>query len=687
MSALSSLLAAVVAHGPMLLLGTTVVLAGGCLAMLLHRDPAQRRRLGITTACGCLGYLALALVPLPRVFGTAPDAEPTAATEPPAAAVPLDPDVRAQALLGALDRVLGAPAPATAVAPAGTSAAPLPQPAAPRSEPLPWPTALAIVWCLGACLVLLRAAWGLVCLRILLRRSRAAPGTLRNATALPRHVAVRIARTSVRPFCTGWLRPVVVLGPELLEPRRAAQALAVVRHEAAHLRARDPLVQLLLAALAVPLFCHPLFWWLCRQVRFCSELLADDAAAAASRTAYARELIDLAGRDQPTLAAAGAIAVFHRPSDFYRRIQMLLQREGPLSTSTSRARRATHALATLSLVAAAAGLFGVPASAQEPRGRELRKENEALRAELDELRAQIARLRDELQGTVGNPPPVGAPGLGTPGLVPNGAPGLGAPGLAPNGATGLGAPGLAPSGGVAGPGVSDYRVPGQQPALPTPAELRDTYARIERQAALERDQDALSRFIYGPGTAPQQPGVGAPPSSYPSQLPGAGAPGPGGARAGTGPTGEVPLLADMPVLDRMFVAGPDGLPNQAVNVLPPERTATVATTEAIADLVSRCLDLQADLEIAEVTAADATQLAEQGLASMTEVKKAAVTLRTLQKKLGIVKKLIAGEMEATHSEMQWLERKRAEADKTDRLRLDMQMHRARMRLEALEAVK
>ena len=47
MSPLSELLAALVAHGPMLLLGTTVVLAGGCLLMLLHRGLSSPGVLGV----------------------------------------------------------------------------------------------------------------------------------------------------------------------------------------------------------------------------------------------------------------------------------------------------------------------------------------------------------------------------------------------------------------------------------------------------------------------------------------------------------------------------------------------------------------------------------------------------------------------------------------------------------------
>src|SRR5262249_37394236 len=150
---------------------------------------------------------------------------------------------------------------------------------------------------------------------------------------------------------TGVVAPVIVLPRELADRQRLPQALAVLGHEAAHLRARDTAVQLLFALLAVPMFCHPLFWWLRARVRFCAEVLADAAAAGGGVHAYVRELLDLA-EHAPPLLPQGGIAIFHRPSDFYRRIQMLLQREGPLSPSPSRARTLAQLAFTCALVAA-----------------------------------------------------------------------------------------------------------------------------------------------------------------------------------------------------------------------------------------------------------------------------------------------------------------------------------------------
>jgi hypothetical protein len=108
---------------------------------------------------------------------------------------------------------------------------------------------------------------------------------------------------------------------------------------------------------------------------------------------------------------------------------------------------------------------------------------------------------------------------------------------------------------------------------------------------------------------------------------------------------------------------------------------------ATGDLATRYLDLQAEIEIAEVVAADSKQNAEAGLVSSLDAKKAAVNLRTLQKKFAIVCRLLDGEIAATAAEVVWLSHKIEAAEAVDRDPLAIQRDRARTRLEAMRAVK
>ncbi len=614
------------AHGPTLALGATLVLAAGTLAMRLHRAPVQRRRLGLLTAFATAAYLLLAAVPLPRVF---PDAPAVIADR--ASFAPLPAAARAHAIEQALMQ-LDASAPAER---APATLVPAVPGAAPSPTAWPWQRVLVVAYVGGAVLFLLRMFAGAIRLRLLL--ASCADVALPHLS-LPKRTRLLASPRDVRPFCAGALRPVIVVPRALLAPERRAEALAVIRHEAAHVRNGDAFAQTVLALLAIPLFWHPLLWWLARDVRFHGELLADDAAAGAARTAYARALLDLAEHAQPGLRVAGTVAVFHRPSEFFRRIQMLLQREGSLTTSISFCRTASHSLAALALVAASAGLFGVRANAQEPRPSreaELRNTIETLRADLAALREQLTLLKKER----GNPALLDVT-YGE--LMPDGR-------FQP-----LPQPTL-----VEGTSVELYDVQGHYRGLPPGAAPTPAPS---PQAGEVRIGDES----YGYESR-RAPGARTPPPALPpGPGPGGGAPNAFGPRVGGG---EPPAATPYP--DPLLA--PHGGDNHAA--------------AATADLASRYLDLHAELELAETAAEESKRLVAAGLAPQHEGKRAAVNLRTLQRKLALVDKLLNGEIAATEAEVAWLAAEHDRVAPHERGRVQAQLQRATMRLEAMRSVR
>jgi beta-lactamase regulating signal transducer with metallopeptidase domain len=78
----------------------------------------------------------------------------------------------------------------------------------------------------------------------------------------------------------------------------SAKRTAVLAHELAHARHRDPLIALVVAINKCLFWFHPLAWWLERRLPILAEHAADDAALAASfdTQAYARLLLDTAAR-------------------------------------------------------------------------------------------------------------------------------------------------------------------------------------------------------------------------------------------------------------------------------------------------------------------------------------------------------------------------------------------------------
>jgi Zn-dependent protease with chaperone function len=79
-------------------------------------------------------------------------------------------------------------------------------------------------------------------------------------------------------FCVGWLRPTIFVSTTAVAELSAAELEAVLRHESWHLRRRDPLMLLILNALATGLFLMPTARDLARHYALTTELRADAAA-------------------------------------------------------------------------------------------------------------------------------------------------------------------------------------------------------------------------------------------------------------------------------------------------------------------------------------------------------------------------------------------------------------------------
>jgi beta-lactamase regulating signal transducer with metallopeptidase domain len=602
MNELVTILSALVEHGPALLSGVSAVLLAGVLAMLLHRAPLQRRWLGLVTALGAGLYLVVGLWPLPRLaLRTADSEQQTLGADAIAGLTAEQRLSRLQAALASLDegsQPASSQLAATNSVSLGTEAGAIAAPAA--ASRWSWPLLLAAVYAFGAAIMLVRLLAGRLRLARLLTGCKPVPSVHWRGIQWPRGTRVLSSPRAVRPFCCGVLRPVVVVPRTLLAESDAVALQAVLRHEAAHLVAGDVRALALLSWLSVPLFCHPLFWWLCREVRFCSELLADEAAAAADgRQQYARALIELAERDDPTVAAVGTIAVFRRPSEFYRRIQMLLQRQGSLSMSASRLRRAALSATMLCLVGAAASVFGVPAAAQDPVP-PVQQQNAELRQAIETialLRAELAALRSK-----GEVPQFHSHDFGVDALQQFGADAAAPPAARP-----------------------DQQLPGQQ---------------------APRGQEPV----------PATPGSGA------------------------------PAQAKSPLLHDAF-----GAQGEAAGALPPRAATSMGdsatSASALADLASRYLDLQAELEVQRDSTARLKTLAEAGQVQVTESKAAATRLRALERKVAIVARLVDGEIAATDAELRWLITRRAAASPAEVMPIEQQMDRARTRLEVLSSLR
>jgi beta-lactamase regulating signal transducer with metallopeptidase domain len=409
----------------------TLLLAAGCACCAWVKSAVHRQRIGELTVAGVLGWILLAALPLPRYWPAANTTknEPSyAATvgsaqtgsyaihsafpvalsadgsvsptlnEPiPRARPPAEADVCtfASANVGASGdprishaRSTGNAAEGEATASSATEpdrqdaatavsaivGQTMDRPAEPKAE-FGW-VALAAELYLGAAAI--GAGW-LIAGHILLIRERWTAESpppwlyriLQSATAhwpgpLPR---LLVSRRCSRPLACGMWRPMIVLPERLCGVENREQLKAILLHELAHIRRGDARGNLLFEAAFPLLLVHPLYWWLRSQTRLAAELVADDwAARRAGKEIYIMELVRLARSSVPGRAPVmAATSVFISPSQFYRRMQMLLTRENPLATRTSRLWKFGSLVGLALCVALATALGGTgPAIAQQP---------------------------------------------------------------------------------------------------------------------------------------------------------------------------------------------------------------------------------------------------------------------------------------------------------------------------------
>ncbi|MDQ2768534.1 MAG: M56 family metallopeptidase [Gemmatimonadota bacterium] len=152
-------------------------------------------------------------------------------------------------------------------------------------------------------------------------------------------------------FTAGWIRPRVYVDRALGRLLAPDELVAVLAHEAAHVRHRDPLVQSLLRGLALVLWWIPALRRLADDVADEAEVRADDAAAKQHPLVLASAILSLANwRAYSNRTGMPATAVAFQNVDLLdRRIRRLAGEEARVGTHLTR-RSLAYAGAALVLV-------------------------------------------------------------------------------------------------------------------------------------------------------------------------------------------------------------------------------------------------------------------------------------------------------------------------------------------------
>ena len=152
---------------------------------------------------------------------------------------------------------------------------------------VPW---FAVVWVTGVVILSLRMTGGWWLILAQTRRHllpvpdewQARFAMVCRAMQVTRPVQLLVSTRVDAPVLLGWWRPAVLIPASALTGLAPYDLELLLRHELAHVRRYDFLVNLLQSAAEVLLFHHPAAWWVSRQIREEREHCCDDLVVATS---------------------------------------------------------------------------------------------------------------------------------------------------------------------------------------------------------------------------------------------------------------------------------------------------------------------------------------------------------------------------------------------------------------------
>jgi TonB family protein len=288
---------------------SVILVAGFALAALCRARAAALRHWVLAAAMVCAA-LAPALAAIAPSWHVA-----LGATRPAAAPSPAAP-------------LVAASSPQTAVAVTTDLTVPAPLPAAHFSTA----SLLTSIWLAGAVVSLFVLVVGLARLMWIGSRARTVTDTTWNEMLRTVMREYRLTRSITlletdRPLLVTW----GAIAPKVLIPRAARSWSAdrirvVLRHELAHIRRADWVVQMFAEIVRAVYWFNPLLWIACRRVRDESEHACDDAVLGlgVEGSDYAAHLLDLARSMTIRRRAWVPAQAIVRPSSLERRISAML---------------------------------------------------------------------------------------------------------------------------------------------------------------------------------------------------------------------------------------------------------------------------------------------------------------------------------------------------------------------------
>jgi beta-lactamase regulating signal transducer with metallopeptidase domain len=192
---------------------------------------------------------------------------------------------------------------------------------------------LVMLWLLGATFLGFRLTGGWFYLKYLRQRQvRPLPAEWQRQVqrfagqmGIGRKVQILESRLIEHPLTLGHFKPVILIPLGMLSGLSPEQIEALIRHELAHIRRADYLVNLLQSCIETVLFFHPAVWWISGQIRESREHCCDDLALqqGQDRWEYAQALLQLNKQTVTFKSPLAMSALGNKHSQLTRRIQRL----------------------------------------------------------------------------------------------------------------------------------------------------------------------------------------------------------------------------------------------------------------------------------------------------------------------------------------------------------------------------
>lgn len=208
-----------------------------------------------------------------------------------------------------------------------------------KSSRITWGHIVFVAWVIGIAWSIVRlwhSAWRL---RRLHRLAVAASmhqqqllENLCNQLAVKRPVRLLVSKEIDTPISFGWWRPCILLHENVANDRLEF----ILLHELVHLQRKDWLVNLLVHAIGIPFFFHPLFYLVRKRLADVQEQICDGwvIQVTGKRADYAQCLVDML--DQSVHRTKLALALGHQRSQLRNRVKTILDDGFPLNLHLSR---------------------------------------------------------------------------------------------------------------------------------------------------------------------------------------------------------------------------------------------------------------------------------------------------------------------------------------------------------------